>query len=89
MILNEQGGILDDVMVGHNSDLDRYFMIINASNKDKIIAWFETIGLDLNTVDIRFDTHGLVAIQGPMAIESIADCFDIDWDQLRRFKVKQ
>ena len=86
MILNEQGGILDDVMVGHNPDLDRYFMIINASNKDKIMTWFEINGLDLSTVDIRFDTHGLVAIQGPKAIETIADCFDIDWDQLGRFQ---
>ena len=37
MILNEDGGILDDVMVGFNDDLGAYFMIINASNKDKIM----------------------------------------------------
>ena len=38
MILNHDGGILDDVMVGYNDELNTYFMIINASNKDKIMT---------------------------------------------------
>ena len=86
MILNEDGGILDDVMVGFNDDLGAYFMIINASNKDKIMNWFEKNGLDRSTVDIRFDTHGLIAIQGPSAMSSIESLFNINWDQLGRFQ---
>lgn len=86
MILNEDGGILDDVMVGFNDDLGAYFMIINASNKEKIMNWFEKNGLDRSTVDIRFDTHGLIAIQGPLAIETIKDMFQIDWSSLGRFQ---
>ena len=61
-------------------------MVINASNKDKIITWFETNGLDRSTVDIRFDTHGLLAIQGPESITKLTGNFDINWDQLCRFQ---
>lgn len=86
MILNEDGGILDDVMVGHNDELDAYFMIINASNKDKIMTWFSAHGLDKVDVDVRFDNSGLIAIQGPTAKETVAGLFDIDWDQLGRFQ---
>jgi len=86
MILNENGGILDDVMVGHNDELDAYFMIINASNKDKIMTWFSGHGLDEVDVDVRFDNSGLIAIQGPTAKETVAGLFDIDWKQLGRFQ---
>ena len=85
MILNANGGILDDVMVGFNVDLDGYFMIINAANKDKILDWFTANGLDLNDVEIRFDTHGLIAIQGPQTVDILSSAFGINWDTLGRF----
>lgn len=86
MILNHEGGILDDVMVGYNNQLNAYFMIINASNKDKIMGWFSQHGLDMLDVMACFDTHGLVAIQGPHVKAILRDELPLDWDQLGRFQ---
>ena len=86
MILNQNGGILDDVMVGFNDILNQHFMIINASNKEKIMGWFNQNGLDTLTVTECFDTHGLVAVQGPEAKSILQDELPIDWDQLGRFQ---
>ncbi|MGC6367640.1 MAG: glycine cleavage system aminomethyltransferase GcvT [Candidatus Marinamargulisbacteria bacterium] len=89
MILNHEGGILDDVMVGFNDRLNAFFMIINASNKDKIMAWFESNGLAEVDVQPCFDTHGLIAIQGPSAQSSLTGLLTIDWDTLGRFQSQQ
>lgn len=86
MILNHDGGILDDVMVGFNDNINAFFMIINASNKDKIMAWFESNGLADVDVTPCFDTHGLIAIQGPSAQSSLTGLLAIDWDALGRFQ---
>ena len=86
MILNHEGGILDDVMVGFNHQMDAYFMIINASNKDKIMTWFGDNGVDDVDLQTRFDDSGLIAIQGPNAKASVSGCLDINWDQLARFQ---
>ncbi len=86
MILNQDGGILDDVMVGFNDILNQYFMIINASNKEKIMGWFNQNGLDAVTVTECFETHGLVAVQGPEAKAILQDQLPIDWETLGRFQ---
>jgi aminomethyltransferase len=86
MILNQDGGILDDVMVGFNDQLDAYFMIINASNKQKIMGWFHANGLASVTSHERFDSHGLIAIQGPNAISVVTSLLPLQMDTLQRFQ---
>ncbi len=61
-------------------------MIINASNKEKIMGWFNQNGLDAVTTTACFNTHGLVAVQGPEAKALLKDELPIDWDQLGRFQ---
>lgn len=41
MMLNENGGIVDDLLVYKNGT-DDYFLVINASNIAKDVAWIET-----------------------------------------------
>src|SRR5262249_40526488 len=44
LVTNEQGGILDDVLVYHLSQKSggSYFlMVVNASNREKIVAWIQ------------------------------------------------
>jgi aminomethyltransferase len=86
MILNEDGGILDDVMVGHNDDLGAYFMVINAANKEKIIAWFLTHGVAASDMEIHFDDYGLLAIQGPRMASVIPNVLGIDLTQMKPFQ---
>ena len=42
LVCNEDGGILDDVLVYHLQSRGRgdyYLMVVNASNRDKIYRW--------------------------------------------------
>src|SRR5688572_6823077 len=45
LVCNEEGGILDDVLVyGGARDRSRPFsMVVNASNREKIIAWISSL----------------------------------------------
>jgi aminomethyltransferase len=77
LVCNEAGGILDDVLVYRWAD--GYEMVVNASNRAKIVAW-----LDVQRVgrDVRFDDFTaattMVAVQGPAAVGLCAGMFDRD-----------
>jgi aminomethyltransferase len=66
MILNESGGIVDDIFVYHKSD--SWLVVVNASNTPKDILWLKShsAGLDVSIEDIREESC-MVALQGPAA----------------------
>ncbi|MEK9656920.1 MAG: glycine cleavage system aminomethyltransferase GcvT [bacterium] len=64
MILNEEGQILDDCMITYVTT-NKWLLIINASNREKIIHWLHQKLPPENTVTEYNDTHSLIAIQGP------------------------
>lgn len=68
MLLNEAGGIIDDVFVYHRPR--SWLMVVNASNTPKDKAWLESHahGFDVSIRDRGADTC-LVALQGPAARE--------------------
>lgn len=72
---NEEGGTVDDLIV-YRFDEHTYFIVVNASNKDKDFAWMKAhlIG-DVKLTDISA-TIGQLALQGPKAqeiMETICD----------------
>jgi len=66
-LLNESGGILDDVVVGQ-SEPGHWFMVVNASNQAKIHAWLRTQCPDI-ALTVCNDRDGLIAWQGPEVAE--------------------
>ncbi|MFV2068538.1 MAG: glycine cleavage system aminomethyltransferase GcvT [Pirellulales bacterium] len=88
LICNEAGGILDDVLVYRQIDRDGppYQLVVNAGNRTKIVAWFETqigsrtaggeIAKQVSVVDQTKET-AMIAIQGPRALESLAGLSDL------------
>ena len=75
LITNEQGGILDDVLVYHLTDRSGapfFWMVVNASNREKIADWIQQ-HLSAND-DVAFTDHTLqtamIAVQGPRALET-------------------
>ena len=65
---NEEGGVVDDLIVYKIRD-DHYFIVVNASNKDKDFAWMKEHEFgDAVFTDIS-DTVGQIALQGPKAHE--------------------
>ncbi|HEY3393191.1 MAG TPA: glycine cleavage system aminomethyltransferase GcvT [Lacipirellulaceae bacterium] len=70
LLCNEEGGILDDVLVyGEARDRSRPFsMVVNASNREKIIAWIRSLAPA--SISLRDETvrTAMFAVQGPKAI---------------------
>jgi len=69
LICNEQGGILDDVLVYRLPEF--WLMVVNASNRTKIVAWLRKhLGSADATVTDRTLDWSMIALQGPRAVES-------------------
>jgi aminomethyltransferase len=74
IVTNHSGGILDDVLVYHLQDAggtSYYLLVVNASNRQKIVAWIDEHrdGFDdVRVTDVTRD-WGMIAIQGPRALE--------------------
>jgi aminomethyltransferase len=71
-ICNEQGGILDDVIVSR--DKKNWLMVVNASNREKIVKHFHDVrskeDLDFDLAD-NTESTAMIALQGPKVIERI------------------
>jgi aminomethyltransferase len=68
LAVNEAGGILDDVLVYRFADF--YALVVNASNREKILDWIEEHrpGFDAAATDRTLQTS-MLAIQGPRALD--------------------
>ncbi|NLP39590.1 MAG: glycine cleavage system aminomethyltransferase GcvT [Corynebacterium pollutisoli] len=73
MIVNEEGGILDDLISYRLAD-DEYLVVPNAGNTDVVWEAFQARaeGFDVELADESLDT-ALIAVQGPRAEQIIAD----------------
>jgi aminomethyltransferase len=71
LVCNENGGVLDDVLVYRLPD--RYMLVVNASNRTKIVDW---IGQHISKFNVDFEdqtlSHAMIAVQGPKAVEILA-----------------
>lgn len=68
LICNEQGGMLDDVLVYRWPY--GYAMVVNASNRERIVDWLNrhAAGRDARIEDQTLSTC-MIAVQGPRAVE--------------------
>ncbi len=71
LICNDQGGIRDDVLVYRWPY--GYAMVVNASNREKIVSWLHDSKGSL-TADLHDQTLStcMIAVQGPRAVELVA-----------------
>lgn len=85
LVCNDQGGIRDDVLVYRWPY--GYAMVVNASNREKILAWLaeskNAVSTNLN-VDIKDQTLDtcMIAVQGPRAMEMCKGLTEADPSQL-------
>ena len=71
MFTNDQGGILDDLMVA-NLGNDELFLVVNAACKDQDLAHLRQHIGDLCTIEPLFEERALLALQGPAAVKVLA-----------------
>ena len=63
---NENGGTVDDLIVYKVRD-DHYFIVVNASNREKDYAWIRAyLSGNVKASDVS-DDYGQIALQGPVA----------------------
>jgi aminomethyltransferase len=67
MFTNEQGGILDDLMVANLGD-DTLFLVVNAACKDQDLAHLRAHRRPCE-VQPLFEERALLALQGPAAVK--------------------
>lgn len=84
LICNEDGGILDDVLVYKWPY--GYAMVVNAGNRQKIVAWLneKASGKDAKVIDQTFDT-AMIAVQGPKAVDLVTGMFPDDVTDLKYY----
>ena len=71
VICNEEGGVIDDVFVYHLPSF--YLVICNASNTDKVVAWFDQEAQGKPIFLSLFESCTLLAVQGPAAEKSVVE----------------
>ena len=70
LLLNEDGGIMDDLMAG-KPDHAGLYVVVNAGNKEEDFAWLQA-RLEGDVTLTRLEDRALLAIQGPEAAEVMA-----------------
>ncbi len=74
-LLNEKGGVIDDLIAYRFSD-DNFRLVINAGCRDKDFAWLQKQAEKFDVTLIMRDDLCLLALQGPNAIVMLEKIFD-------------
>lgn len=86
MILNEKGGIMDDIMFGR-IDEKTFVVVVNAGNRPKINAWIAQMKpANVTCKELNAD-HSFIAIQGPNAVAKLEKVTGLTLTDKPRFSV--
>jgi aminomethyltransferase len=84
VLCNEDGGILDDLLV--YAEPDGYLLVVNASNQDRDFDWISAHA----AADVRVDNVGrqtaLIGVQGPRAFEIVQASAVEDLSRVRYYR---
>lgn len=85
MILNEEGKILDDILVTKYKD--GYYIIVNSANVNKIEKWLEEKKWDEVKIENSLGWKGIIALQGKKAAEILQKHVTTNVNHLIHFHV--
>lgn len=84
-MLNDRGGVIDDLIVYKVSD-DFYRIVINAGTREKDITWMQQqVGTCDVTLTERTDL-AMLALQGPQVMDKLSQLFPEQADTIRNLK---
>lgn len=69
-MLNEQGGVIDDLIITF-VDPNWYRIVVNAGTKEKDLAWFRKHARSFDVLVELRDDLSMIAVQGPEAIAKV------------------
>lgn len=65
-MLNEKGGVIDDLIV-YFLEEDRFRLVVNAATRDKDLAWLQRQAQDFSVEVLERPQLAMIAVQGPAA----------------------
>ncbi len=86
LVCREDGGILDDVLLYRRAD--EWQLVVNASNREKLLAWFakHQRGRDIGLIDQTISTC-MIAVQGPRSCDLLGPLTSASVLSLKYYKV--
>ncbi len=69
-MLNERGGVIDD-LITYFMDAEWFRMVVNAATRDKGLAWLERQGADFRVSVTEHHELAMIAVQGPEARQRV------------------
>ena len=75
-LLNEEGGILDDLIIYHANN--KFRLVSNCSTREQNRQWFEKHAVEFGVKVMERSDMGILAIQGPDALNKILEIKEID-----------
>ena len=84
LVCREDGGILDDVLVYRLNG--SYMLVVNASNREKILQWInqQRAEFEFSSIDGTTETC-MIAIQGPQALQTLAPLVPVDLTRMKYY----
>lgn len=83
-MLNEAGGVIDDLIAYRWSDVD-YRLVVNASTREKDLQWIKRVA-ESHEVRVSEQVNtAMIAVQGPAARGSVASALHADAMSINRF----
>jgi len=70
LLTNEAGGIIDDLII-YRVEGGRFFLIVNASNREADFEWIDGHGGAGTDLRDKTDEFALLAVQGPRSLERL------------------
>ena len=86
-LMTPRGTFVDDLLV-HKVDDEHYFLVVNAANKDKDVAYLFAQAADFRAVEVtdRSDDYAQIAVQGPNAAGVLAHLTAVDLAAIKYYR---
>ncbi len=77
-MLNEDGGVIDDLIIYFVGDED-FRLVVNAATREKDLAWIRKQAESFDVAVTERAELAMIAVQGPQARELAAPCVDAEY----------
>lgn len=77
-MLNESGGILDDLIVYRGKDQDHYRLVVNCATRDKDLAWMTQQSDPFAVQVLERPELAILAVQGPNSLGKVGELLGPD-----------
>jgi len=79
-MLNEEGGVIDDLIIYFFSDTN-YKLVVNSATREKDLAWMNKQAQDFSVTITERPEFGMIAVQGPEAKAKVATLLTAEQNQ--------